>query len=181
MAKITIFGMAGTGKGTVVKILCERLGYKSFSGGDFARQTAEKMGITLLQIDELSKTDKSIDIERDRVISEFGKNNDNFVVEARLAWHFIPDSFKVCFKCDFDERTRRVAQREQKDIEVVRQETIQREKSIYERFEKYYGIRDFENESHFDLVIDTTHTAPIEIADKIISRLKSDNLIKENA
>ncbi len=177
MAKITIFGMAGTGKGTAVNILKEKLGYKSFSGGDFARHTAEKMGLTLLELDELSKTDSSIDIERDKVISEFGKNNDNFVVEARLAWHFIPDSFKICFVCDFDERTMRIARREYKDIEVVRSETIQREKSIYERFEKYYGIKDFENLSHFDLVIDTTHISPEEIVKMIIDNLKAKNLI----
>lgn len=177
MAKVTVFGMAGTGKGTVCKILCEKLGYKSFSGGDFARATADKMGVTLLELDEMSKTDKTIDIERDKVISDFGKNNDNFVVEARLAWYFIPDSFKVCFVCDFDERTRRVAQREYKDIEVVKQETIQREKSIYERFDKYYGIKDFENEKHFDLVIDTTSILPEQIVHIIIDNLKQKNII----
>lgn len=177
MAKITVFGLAGTGKGTVCKILCERLGYKSFSGGDFARATATKMGVTLLELDEMSKTDKSIDIERDKVLSDFGKSNDNFVVEARLAWYFIPDSFKICFVCDFDERTRRVAQREHKDIELVRAETIQREKSIYERFDKYYGIKDLVSESNFDLIIDTTSISPDAIADKILSELHNKHLV----
>jgi CMP/dCMP kinase len=176
MAKITVFGMAGTGKGTVCKILCEKLGYKSFSGGDFARHTAEQMGLTVLELDELSKTDKSIDVARDKVISDFGKSNDNFVVEARLAWHFIPDSFKVCFVCDFDVRTQRVARREKKSIDVVKMETMARENS-YERFFNYYGIKDFENPSHFDMVIDTTIISPMEIADKIISELEVRGLI----
>lgn len=177
MAKITIFGLAGTGKGTAVNILKERLGYKSFSGGDFARETARKLGVTLLEIDELSKTDKNIDIERDKVIADFGKNNDNFIVEARLGWYFIPDSFKICFICDFDERTMRIARREYKDIEVVRKETIQREKSIYERFDKYYGIKDFETTPKFDLVIDTTKISPEEIVETIIDNLKEKGII----
>lgn len=177
MAKITIFGLAGTGKGTVCKILCDRLGYKSFSGGDFARETARKMNLTVNEIDELSRYDKSIDIARDKVIEDFGKENDNFVVEARLGWKFIPDSFKVCFECDFDERTRRVAQREQKDIKVVQAETVQRENAIYDRFLKYYGIKNVNDPKHFDLVIDTTHLTPEQIADQIINRLKSEGLI----
>jgi CMP/dCMP kinase len=177
MAKITIFGLAGTGKGTAVNILKERLGYRSFSGGDFARETARKLGITLLEIDELSKTDKNIDIERDKVIADFGRNNDNFIVEARLGWYFIPDSFKICFICDFDERTMRIARREYKDIEVVRRETIQREKSIYERFDKYYGIKDFETTPKFDLMIDTTKISPEEIVQIIIDNLKEKGII----
>lgn len=80
MAKITIFGLAGTGKGTVCKILCDRLGYKSFSGGDFARETARKMNLTVNEIDELSRYDETIDIARDKVIEDFGQENQNFVV-----------------------------------------------------------------------------------------------------
>jgi CMP/dCMP kinase len=178
MAKITVFGMAGTGKGTVCKILCEKLGYKSFSGGDFARHTAEQMGLTVLELDELSKTDKSIDVARDKVISDFGKNNDNFVVEARLAWHFIPDSFKVCFMCDFDVRIHRVAKREQKDIDVVKRETIEREDS-YSRFFNYYGIKDFEDPKHFNMIIDTAIISPEAVADQIIQELKNKNIIPD--
>ncbi len=177
MAKITIFGLAGTGKGTVCRILCEKLGYKSFSGGDFARETARRMNLTLNEIDELSRYDKSIDIARDKVIEDFGKENDNFIVEARLGWKFIPDSFKVCFECDFEERTRRVAQREKKDIVTVQAETIQRENSIYDRFLKYYGIKNVNDPKNFDLVIDTTHITPEDIADKIIEGLKSKNIM----
>ncbi|MDB5204867.1 MAG: cytidylate kinase [Candidatus Taylorbacteria bacterium] len=176
MAKITIFGLAGTGKGTVCRLLCEKLGYRSFSGGDFARETARKMGLTINEIDELSRYDKSVDIERDRVIEDFGKTNDNFVVEARLGWKFIPDSYKVSFECDFEERTRRVAQREKKDIVTVQAETVQRENAIYDRFLKYYGIKNVNDPKHFDLIIDTTHITPEEIAEKIINGLKENNV-----
>src|SRR5437016_1586435 len=120
MAKITIFGMAGTGKTSTGKEIARQLGYKFFSGGDFARETALNLNVSLNELDELSRHDSKYDIERDRVITEFGKTHDKFVVEARLAWHFIPDSFRICFKCHFDERTRRIAEREGKDLEQVR-------------------------------------------------------------
>lgn len=178
MAKITLFGMAGTGKGTIRDLLKQKLGYdKSFSCGDFERQVAEKKGMTLLEIDRLAKTDSSIDMEQDKVMAEFGKNNDNFIVEGRLAWYFIPDSFKVALLCDFDGRVKRIANREGKETAVVEAETHEREKAITERFEKYYNITDFQNPANFDLSIDTTHLTPEEIADQIISVLKDRGLI----
>lgn len=177
MAKITIFGMAGTGKTSVGKAVANRLGYKFFSGGDFARETAKNLGVSINELDELSKTDSRYDIERDRIIAEFGKNNNDFVVEARLAWHFIPDSFKLCFHCDFDERTKRIARREHKDHDVVKNETLEREKSIYDRFDKYYNIKDFENEENFDLIIDTKKNNAKQVEEIIIESLKLKDII----
>ncbi len=178
MAKITLFGMAGTGKGTIRDLLKKKLGYdKSFSCGDFERQVAESRGMTLLEIDRLAKTDSSIDIEQDKVMAEFGKNNDNFIVEGRLAWYFIPDSFKIALLCDFDDRVKRIAKRENKDIAQVEAETLEREKAIAERFETYYNLKDFQNPANFDLSIDTTHLTPDEIVEQIIVVLKDRALI----
>lgn len=178
MAKITLFGMAGTGKGTIRDLLKQKLGYdKSFSCGDFEREVAKNRGLTLLELDRLAKTDKSIDAEQDKVMAEFGKNNDNFIVEGRLAWYFIPDSFKVALLCSFEGRTQRIAKREHKDITQVEAETHEREKAITERFATYYGITDFQNPANFDLSIDTTHMTPEEIADQIILVLKDRGLI----
>lgn len=164
--------MAGTGKTSTGKEVARRLGYEFFSGGDFARETAKNLGLSINELDELSKTDKKIDIERDRIITEYGRSHDNFVVEARLAWHFIPDSFKICYKCDFDTRTKRIADREKKDVEKVRWETREREKAIYDRFARYYGITDFENEKNFDLVIDTARLNFDQVVLTIMSALK---------
>jgi CMP/dCMP kinase len=178
MAKITLFGMAGTGKGTIRDLLKQKLGYeKSFSCGDFERQVAKNKGITLLEMDELAKTDKTIDMEQDTIMEEFGKNNSDFIVEGRLAWYFIPDSFKIALLCDFDGRIQRIANREGKEIATVEAETREREKAIYERFATYYGITDLENPANFDLSIDTTNLTPDQIADLIVSALQHKSLI----
>ena len=57
-----------------------------------------------------------------------------------------------------------------------RAETIQRENAIYDRFLKYYGIKNVNDPKHFDLIIDTTHVTPEEIAEKIISGLKENKM-----
>lgn len=178
MAKITIFGMAGTGKTSTGKEVAKRLGYEFFSGGDFMRQTAAAMGLTLNQFEELNKTDSKYDLERDKTIEEFGKTHNNFIVEARLAWKFIPDSFRICFKCHLDERTRRIAGRENKDLEQVRHETRDREDSIYERFDKYYGLKDFEDSRNFDLIVDTEHNNFNQVVGIIMSSLKEKGVVQ---
>ena len=53
------------------------------------------------------KYDRAIEDE----IKMYGKNN-NFVLESRLGWYSIPDSFKIKITCDFDKRVKRVAERD---------------------------------------------------------------------
>lgn len=155
--KITIFGMAGTGTSSTGKMLAEKLNYPFISGGDIARMTAEELGMTLNQIDMLSKTEKKYDLMRDERLREFGNTNPNFVMDARLGWYNVPDSLKIKLFCSNEVRIKRIMIRENKSIEQVTKETIEREGAIRERFKAYYDL-DFDYETRdevFDLVIDT--------------------------
>lgn len=155
--KISIFGMAGTGTSSTGKSLAKDLNYPFISGGDVARMAADKLGITLNAIDELAKTDEKIDIMRDDLLRDFGVTHPNCVIEARLGWFVVPDSFKVKLFCSDEVRYGRIMKREGKSFEQVDEETKHREDAVRERFLKYYGI-DFDKETadnRFDLVIDT--------------------------
>jgi CMP/dCMP kinase len=170
--KITIFGMAGTGTSSTGKQLALGLGYPFVSGGDIARITASELGMTVNEIDELSKTDKKIDILRDDHMREFSQKHANCVIEARLGWFIVPESFKVKLFCSDEVRLERISKREDKSIEQVRQETEHREDAIRERFFNYYGI-DFDKETaddKFDLVIDTGKNS----LDQVISMIKTE-------
>ena len=147
---------------------------KWYNEAGYAEWLKEDMEMrTLVKKQYKSAGISKIDIERDRIITEYGQRHDNFVVEARLAWHFIPDSFKICYQCDFDTRTKRIAVREKKDLAQVQKETQEREKAIYDRFAKYYEITDFENEKNFDLVIDTKRLNFNQVVETIMSTLKN--------
>ncbi len=172
MAKITISGLAGTGTSSTGKTLASRLGYKFMSNGDFARNQAKDLGITLNELDELSRKESTFDINRDNMIKKFGEENVNFVLDGRLCWYFVPDSFKVKLYCDFDRRVERVARRDRISFDEAKENTIHREEAIAERFEKYYQLGDFENDSHFDLVIDTGSTRLEEVIKLIEKNIK---------
>jgi CMP/dCMP kinase len=177
MAKITIFGLAGTGKSTAGKILQSRTGYDFVSTGSIFRAMAEQHGMSLAEFEVLSNTNDTYDRELDRQTGEYGASHDNFIFDSRLAWHFIPDSFKVKLDCDFDVRTQRISEREGKDVEQVRAETTSRENLITERYKKYYGIEDFSNNRNFDFIVDTKANNAEQVVDLIVAELKNRNLI----
>jgi len=173
MSKITIFGLAGTGKTTTGKIIAEKLGYEYMSTGNIFRKMAEDLGMTLNEFEKLTETDEKYDRELDEVkVTEYGKNNDNFVLESRLAWHFVPDSIKIRLYCEANIRIQRVANRENKPFDQVEDETSLREESIYKRYKNLYGLADISNPNNFDLNIDTTHIGIDEVVNAVLEFVK---------
>ena len=176
MAKITIFGLSGTGKTSTGKDLAKKLGYEFQSTGNMFRAQAMDLGLTLGELEEISKKNKKYDIELDKKVEDYGKTHDNFIFESRLAWYFIPDSFKVHLVCVLEDRLQRVASREGKDFETVRKETEHRENAIFERYKNYYGIEDVSDPSHFDLEIDTTVNNMEKVVEIIFNALTEKNI-----
>jgi cytidylate kinase len=169
--KITISGLAGVGKGTTARLLAKKLAWQALSGGDMFREMASEQGLPLNEFEDLTKKDPQFDLKLDQRIKEFGESNENFVFESRLAWYFIPDAFKIKLSCNYEERTRRIAQREKKDIAVVKEETDHREEAIKERYKKYYDIDNWHADENFDLIVDTTHTPPDGVVAEILENL----------
>ncbi len=170
--KITISGIGGVGKGTTTKLLAEKLRYKTLSGGDFFREKAKKLGMSIYEFDQYIKENPEYDKELDKMQEEFGKENNDFILESRIGWYFVPDSFKIKLVCDEDERIKRVLGRDGGSIEKVIFDEKERLESAKERYEKLYNIKDFQADKNFDLVVDTTNNPPDEVVKVILESLK---------
>ena len=105
---ITVSGQLGSGKSTVVNLLAQKLGWATYSTGQAQRQIAEKMGISTLELNRLAVSDKTIDEQIDAVFKNPPWGDRPCVVDSRLAFHFLPESFKVCLKVSPDEAAKRV-------------------------------------------------------------------------
>lgn len=171
--KITVFWFAWSWTSTIWKLLSEKLDYKFMSSWNIMRWWAEELGYSIYEFEnKIIKDDSSFDLKLDLKVKDFWKSNDNFVFESRLAWHFIPESFKIYLKCDEKERYKRIQNREWLLIDEVIEKTKKRETELEQRYGKIYpNIKFPPKEKTFDFIIDVTKLNPQEIVESIISRL----------
>ncbi len=173
---ITIAGTAGSGKSTVGKKLAKKLGYKHYSMGDFQRIIAGEKGISIIELGKLEEKDKSIDLLVDKKQKELGKKENNFVIDSRLGFHFIPKSIKIFIDADLKERARRIfadnnRKESYKSIEDTARGIRKREESEKKRYKRYYGVNHLDKDN-YDLLIDSTNCSPDRILKIILQYLK---------
>lgn len=175
--KITITGDLGSGKSAVSAILCERTGYEYVSTGRIQRQLALEMGIDTLEMNRRADTDPTIDQRIDGIFIELGAKAQGFVVDSRMAWFFLPDSLKVFLKTDVAVAAARILNdpgrnsEQYRSIDEAIDKILARKQSENERFLLKYGA-DCANLDNFDLVINTTHRTPLEVADQILQAVE---------
>jgi CMP/dCMP kinase len=184
---ISLAGRQGSGKTTVGKMLAEKLWFERFSTGDFMREMAIEKGMTLMKLNTFSETDGGkVDAILDERQKKLGQEKDNFIIDARLAWHFIPQSFKVYLTVDDFVGASRIVWdsanplRHSTDVHASIEEAINttraRRESESKRYMSLYQV-DNHDLSHYDLVIDTTDIPPQKVVDEIIGALQSRKLI----
>jgi cytidylate kinase len=182
---ITIAGKLGSGKSSTAKRVSEMLDYKHLSTGDFFRAIADKRGVSLVDLNKMAETDLSLDKEVDDRNIEIGKM-ENVVLDSRLGFHFIPDSFKVFLDLDPIVAAKRILEDKKNNINRHKEvsgsfdteENILKsisERLILEknRYKELYGIDDNTSPEHFDLVINTGEIPLEEVCKKIINEYDS--------
>ena len=174
---VTISGLPGSGKTTAGRIIAEKLGYKFYSIGDLRGRMAMDRGLTIDQLNDLGMREAWTDKEVDEYQKELGKKEDNFVIESRLGFYFIPQSVKVFLEVDLKKAAERVF-RDQRPDEKTKASVAETLKSMKKRiqsdktrYQKYYGIADFMDRAHYDIVIDTTELTIEQVAGKILKAL----------
>lgn len=178
MVKKEIISLAGelsSGKGTVSKILMQDLNYGVYRNGDYFRKLAKEKGMSITEFNEYVKQHTEIDIQVENSAKEYAKKHDKFIIDARLGWYAVPESFKVYLKVDINVAAKRAfenqdTQKQQTEkfntIEEQKEDMIKRYTLENERYYKVYGVRK-DDMSNYDLVIDTTDLTPEEVANKI--------------
>ena len=183
---ITISGTPGSGKSTIAQKLAEKLNAERIYVGAIRRELAREKGITLEELNEYGLTHPETDVDIDQKIAiqarEAAKKG-IVIVEGRVQFHFIPESFKIFIKVAVEAGARRIwKQVQNEEAKKLRNEgqaksLIQLETEIKnrvandkKRYKKYYNL-DHTDEAHYDLVIDTTKITAEAATAKIIQAL----------
>ncbi|MDR2517966.1 MAG: AAA family ATPase [Spirochaetaceae bacterium] len=164
--RIAVSGKSGCGNTTVSRIAAEKLGLR-FINFTF-RNLAEERGLSLKEVLDLAGADSSWDRELDRRQAALARENGGCVLGSRLAIWMLPEAdLKVYLKASGETRARRITRREGGDLAAVAAFTAERDRQDRARYLRIYQI-DNDDFSFADLVIDTDHQGPAEIAGLII-------------
>lgn len=175
---ISLGGELASGKGTVSKVLMEKLNYGVYRNGDYFRKLGKEMGMDVTTFNEYVKKHPEIDRKIENSAAEYAKNHEEFIIDARLGWYAVPESFKVYLVVDIDVAAQRAfGDKNRKETEAFmsveeQKADIQKRYELEnERYWKLYNVRK-DDLSNYDLVIDTTKLTPEQVADKIIEEYK---------
>lgn len=174
---ITIAGRPGSGKSTASKAIAERLGYEHFSSGDLFRALGKQRGTDVHQTN--LEAEKGGDVDRlvDERLQEIGATQDQVAIDSRLAWHWIPSSFKVFLNLDLEVAAERILKgmdeyrrqhehipSDPKEYAARLQERLDVERR---RYKAIYGV-DVYDHNNFHLIIDTGVYAASEVQERIL-------------
>ncbi len=195
---ITISGEPASGKSTVVQEIKKRYEEKGYtvhviSVGNVFREMAKKeymkkypektnVSIADIQNDKefISKVhyiDKTIDETIAKKGKEFCKverPNDVYILDSRLAWHNVPNSYAIRLTVNeaiagkrvFNDK-KRGTEDKYDTLDTAIQKTRERKKGEIERYKQRYDV-DLSDENNYDLVVDTSYTNTRELAEIII-------------
>jgi cytidylate kinase len=161
---ITIAGQPGSGKSSTAKEVARRLGYQHFSSGDLFRALAREQGHDVLQANSSAEQNAAIDNLVDGRLKQMGQDEDQLVVDSRLAWHWMPQSFKVFLDLDLGVAAQRILANI--DEARLKSENIPSDPAAYtsvlqermasesRRYKTLYDV-DLHDKANYSLVIDT--------------------------
>ena len=175
---ITLGGHHGAGKSTLGARLAAHYGYKRYSTGDFMRGLAMERDISIIDLNQAAETDNGvIDAILDDRQRDLGNSEDNFIIDGRLAFHFIPHGIKIFLTVTPLEAAHRIfADATRQGVET--HETIEhavanietRRASENERYMKYYGLHIYDMDL-YDVVVDTSSQTPNEVFEIVIQSI----------
>jgi len=173
---ITIAGAPGSGKSSTAKGVARGLGYEHFSSGDLFRKMAAERGLSVEEINFAAEKQRDIDRQVDEGLRQMGKTKNHLVIDSRMAFHWIPGSFKVFLDLDSAvalERTFNQLQTEGRTSQAgttmneVRDNTLKRVESEKKRYWNLYAV-DITDKTQFDLVVDTADKSIEEVVNVVI-------------
>jgi len=179
---ITINGGLGSGKSSTSDLVAEKLDFKRFSSGDFFRQVGLELGLSLNEANRKAESDLKIDKMTDGKLRQL-RDAERIVIDSRMAFHWIPESFKVFLDLSPDIAKGRI-------LKNIKENTLRRqsegqpasEEEVYakmrERFEseqkRYWNLYKINNadKNQYDMVVDTNTNNLEQVVEIIVREYK---------
>lgn len=180
---ISLTGDLAAGKSRVTDLLQKELGYSIYRNGERFRALALEMGMSVTEFNKYVETHPEIDKKLESEATKYAETNQDFIIDARMGWYSVPESFKVYLKVDRDVGAQRAFGDEKRKrtenfntVEEYKNDMIKRANLEVERYFNLYGVRK-DDMSNYDLVVDTTCLTIEEVKQTILDEY--DKWLKE--
>lgn len=173
--KISLSGLAGSGKSTVGKLLAEKLGWKFISVGEFSRELAmQKFRMDINEFQNYCKENPEMDKFIDEHFKNYIQDTPKLIVDYRLAYHFIKDCFHVYLDVSENVAIHRICNGQGRASELQKYENKvqvikERNKHMRQRFIELYQT-DFLDINNYNLIVQVDHIPPLQVIEIILNK-----------
>lgn len=178
---ITIAGSPGSGKSSTAKALAAALQYRHYSSGDLFRQLAAERGESIEVMNISAEVQRDIDLKVDSLLQDMYRTEEKLVIDSRMAWRWMPGSFRVFLVLDPDTAAERIFNnlreegRQSEDatsVEEARRSIDRRFASEQRRYRALYGVNPTDP-LNFDVVVNTRHNGLKTVAEMTLAAFKA--------
>ena len=148
------------------------------------RAIAKENNITLEELGKIAEKEDWVDKKIDDYVKQVG-SQEKAIIDSRLAFHFIPESFKVYLDLDPKIAAQRILndmknnparhlenEGQVESIEKMVEKSAKRLASERKRYFDLYGIKDHKNKENFDLIVDTDKNNLEQVVDIVVKEYK---------
>ncbi len=168
--RITLNGTLGSGKSTIGKLLAARLGIPYISTGQMFREIGHISNLDALQVNLEAESNTAIDEAVDKKVQALNSSNEDFVLDSRMAWHFVKNAVHIFLSVSPEDAAERVMSDRARFNEQYASKTdamkslLERRESENRRYSKLYRV-DIENISNYDLHVITDDASVEDIVE----------------
>jgi cytidylate kinase len=171
--RITLNGSLGSGKSTIGRRLSEFYGVPFVSTGTLFREIGHISNLNALQTNLAAEDNSEIDFAVDRRIEKMNEDGD-FIIDSRMAWHFVKDATHVFLSCSLETAAARIMSdggrlnETYTTLDEAKASLAARRASEIKRYKRLYKV-DIESAENYQLMIITDDA----VVDDIVALIRN--------